>query len=458
MGRVVDSGGNGITGVTVTLSGSNSATTTTDASGNFVFLKTIIGGNYTVTPFRDGFTFSPATIDTFILTGNQDLLFIGTGSAGAATQLHLEFDQYIASEDCGSIDIAVIRTGDTTSALTVDFATSDASAKQKTDYNLTSGTLAFAAGQTRQSINVLITEDAFVEGDETFTLNLFNFSSGALAEPSRTTVTITDDDTSGASVNPIDNSLVFVCQHYHDFLNREPDTAGETFWTNNIESCGSDPGCRELKRIDTSAAFFLSIEFQHTGYLVYRFYNAALNRPNGLPRYQEFMHDTQQVGRDVVVGTTGWEARLEASRVAYATDFAGRVEFTSVYPLSLTPTQFVDALFAHAGITPSASDRQAAINEFGGAANSADAAARGRVLRRLADNQTLIQREFNRAFVLIQYFGYLRRNPDDQPDNNMDGYNFWLTKLNSFGGDFRKAEMVKAFLGSTEYRARFGQP
>ena len=71
-------------------------------------------------------------------------------------------------------------------------------------------------------------------------------------------------------------------------------------------------------------------------------------------------------------------------------------------------------------------------------------------------SQTLSQRELNPAFVLMQYFGYLQRNPDEPPDTNLDGYNFWLNKLNEFGGDFRRAEMVKAFLVSTEYRARFG--
>jgi hypothetical protein len=102
-------------------------------------------------------------------------------------------------------------------------------------------------------------------------------------------------------------------------------------------------------------------------------------------------------------------------------------------------------------ITPTAPERQAAIDEF----NNPNGA-RGRVLRRVAENQTLKDREFNRAFVLMQYFGYLRRNPDDPPDNNMNGYNFWLNKLNQFNGNFVDAEMVKGFITSAEYRRRFG--
>jgi hypothetical protein len=78
------------------------------------------------------------------------------------------------------------------------------------------------------------------------------------------------------------------------------------------------------------------------------------------------------------------------------------------------------------------------------------------VLRLVAENPTLEQQEFNKAFVLMQYMGYLRRNPNHAPDGNFDGYNFWLGKLNQFNGNFINAEMVKAFILSGEYRNRFG--
>jgi hypothetical protein len=80
---------------------------------------------------------------------------------------------------------------------------------------------------------------------------------------------------------------------------------------------------------------------------------------------------------------------------------------------------------------------------------------RATVLRKIADDIDFRNAEFNRAFVLMQYFGYLRRNPNDAPDSNFDGYDFWLTKLNQFQGDYRAAEMVKAFLQSIEYQDRF---
>src|SRR5438132_11455263 len=122
----------------------------------------------------------------------------------------------------------------------------------------------------------------------------------------------------------------------------------------------------------------------------------------------------------------------------------------------MTPAEFVDRLFASAGVTPSSTDRSAAVAEFGSASTTADVAARARALRRVAENPTLTAQEFNRAFVLMQYFGYLRRNPNDAPEENFDGYNFWLNKLNQFEGNFVNAEMVRAFIDSSEYRRRFG--
>lgn len=240
-------------------------------------------------------------------------------------------------------------------------------------------------------------------------------------------------------------------QHYYDFLSRVPDQSGLDFWTHEITVCGTDQGCIDYKRVNVSAAYFLSIEFQQTGYLVHRFYNASLDRANGLPRYLEFVRDTQTIGRGVVVGAPGWEAQLEANKVAYAEQFVNQPEFKSLYAATLTPAQYVDALYAHAHVVPDAAARQAAIDEF-----NVSAGARGRALRRVVEDPTLYARELNRAFVLAQYFGYLRRNPDDPPDNNLDGFNFWLGKLNQFNGDYIAAEMVKAFILSGEYRGRFG--
>jgi hypothetical protein len=218
-----------------------------------------------------------------------------------------------------------------------------------------------------------------------------------------------------------------------------------------------------VKRVNVSAAFFLSIEFQETGYLVYKFYKAAYGNLPAAPvplQFNEFLPDTRQIGLDVVVGSPNWQAKLEANKQAFATAFGARSSLASVLPTSLTSAQFVDGLYTHAGVmSPPAAERTAAINEFAGASNTTDTAARGRALRRVAENSTLNQQEFNRAFVLMQYYGYLRRNPYDPPELTLDyqGYNFWLGKLNQFNGDYVAAEMVKAFLVAGEYRQRFVQ-
>jgi len=221
-----------------------------------------------------------------------------------------------------------------------------------------------------------------------------------------------------------------------------------------------DVGCREVKRINVSAAFFLSIEFQTTGNLVRSFYVAALNRPltNNMPGFVEFERDTQAMQRGLVVdpNNNAWQTVLNNNRDAFMRDFVTRAEFVGLYPTTDTPTQYVDKLFLHAGITPASGERAGAIAEFGGAGTAADAGARGRALLDVTQNATFQQREMNRSFVQIEYFGYLRRNPNDAPDGNFAGYDFWVSKLNTFGGNYITSEMVKAFISSDEYRRRFG--
>ncbi len=153
-----------------------------------------------------------------------------------------------------------------------------------------------------------------------------------------------------------------------------------------------------------------------------------------------------------MVLTPGWDVLRENQRL-YFERFVQRPEFLALYPLTMTPEQFVDALNANTldplnpgmGGSLSPAGRNALVNDLRTGART-----RAQVLSRVAEDADFHQREFNRAFVLMQYFDYLRRHPRDAPDNNMDGYNFWLQKLNHFGGNFVQAEMVKAFLHSIE--------
>ncbi|MBV8859706.1 MAG: hypothetical protein JOZ02_22425 [Acidobacteria bacterium] len=252
----------------------------------------------------------------------------------------------------------------------------------------------------------------------------------------------------------IDDSDFFVQQHYVDFLSRFPDQSGFVFWQNDINQCGSNAQCIEVHRVNVSAAFFLSIEYQRSSYLVYKTYKAAFGNLPGKPvpvRRENLVPDTRTVLNGVIVGETNWDKTLDNNINAYEQSFVQRSDFAAQFPASMTAAQFVDKLFSTAGVQPSADERNAAVNAFG-AGNTAGRAA---ALRSVVESQTLDAAEKNRAFVLAQYFGYLKRNPDDLPDTNFDGYSFWLGKLNEFNGNFVAAEMVKAFINSTEYRTRF---
>jgi hypothetical protein len=349
----------------------------------------------------------------------------------------------------------VTRIGDVSSPATVDYFTSDGTASERQDYNTTVGTLQFAAGETQKTFDVLTTDDGIVEPNETIFLGLLRATGNAGIGPRNSaTIVIHDNDFSPAPGNVVDASNFYVDQQYHDFLNRLADPSGFQFWLNNIESCGSNAQCREMKRIDTSAAFFLSIEFQRTGFLVYRTYKAAFPdpaRPRGMPRYREFMRDTQAISRGVVVNTPGWEAQLESNTVDYFNLFVATPEFNKAYPSFQGEAQYVDFLNEHTGNALTPNERNELVIRL-----IEKQETRATVLRKIVENPAFTAAEFNRAFVLMQYFGYLRRNPDDLPNTDFSGFDFWLNKLNQFG-DYKAAEMVKAFISSDEYRQRFGQ-
>lgn len=405
----------------------------------------------------------------------QDLTFslfrdLGwTGSVGGPPSIQFTSSSTTASEGVGSMIVNVSRTGDTSGVSTVDYATSDTAgqnacslisgiASSRCDYLRTLGTFSFAAGETAKTILIPIVDDSFAEGSENFTITLSNVS-GATLGTSSATLTITDNEGS-TGPNPIDSADFFVRQHYIDFLNREPDTNGFNFWKGQINSCGADAQCIELKRINVSGAFFVSIEFQETGYLVYRVYKTAfgnLTNPAGAPVpviLSDFLRDTQRIGQGVQVNVGDWQAQLEANKQAYTLAFVQRADFLTAFPNSMTAPEFVSQLNVRAGGVLSAAEQTNLINTLGGTPSNVNL--RSQVLRAVAEDSDLRDAEFNKAFVLMQYFGYLRRNPNDFPDANFDGFDFWLTKLNQFNGNFVNAEMVKSFLVSGEYRQRFG--
>jgi CSLREA domain-containing protein len=361
-------------------------------------------------------------------------------------------------EHQGGLFVLVTRTGLISEPASVEYASSDVTANERSDYTTAVGRVQFAAGEHTKNVQVLIGDDRFVEDVETFRLTLSNPSGATVGPNSATTITIFDNDfpngPSPVAWGPDFSPRFFVWQHYADFLNRAPDAEGLQFWINQIESCGENQQCREVRRINVSAAFFVSIEFQQTGYLAYRARKAAFgnipNKPVPVTR-EEMLRDMHVLGSGLVVNTPGWEERLEQNKQTYFAELAASQRFTTLYPQTLTPEQFVDALNANAGGALSQAERDALVNDLRNNVKT-----RAQVLRAVAEDADLTRAELNRAFVLMQYFGYLRRDPDAAPDADFTGYSFWLGKLNDFGGNYIQAEMVKAFIDSVEYRNRFG--
>lgn len=432
-----------------------------------VFMSTNGGAAWTA--FNNGLP--PVVVTKLVNSGNT--IQAGTYGRGAyqlndvggGTTVAFNAANFPAGEGAGFIDVTVARGGDTSGASSVAYATSNGTGKEGKDYVAAVGALNFAAGETSKTFPVLIIDNAYVDGSRTVNLTLSGPTGATLAPQSTATVTIADNDAM-VGANPLDTARSFVQLHYYDFLGRYPDMGGWDFWTNQTTGCGNpDP---LVCRINTSASFFLSIEFQQTGYLVERFYKVAYGDATGnstfngahqlaVPtiRFDEFLRDSERIRRGVVVLAPGWEALLEANKVAYSNEFVQTPRFTTAFPTSLTPTAFVNQLDQRAGFPLLAGDRTTLINMFSGAGDTTNTTVRAQVVRQVAENATLNTAEFNRAFVLAQYFGYLRRNPNDAPDSDYTGYDFWLTKLNQFNGNYINAEMVKAFLTSIEYRQRF---
>ena len=374
--------------------------------------------------------------------GTADVFIARLAMVPAPNTVQFESSSYTVSEGAGSVRIRVTRSGNL-SPSTVEYVVTDGSALQRTDYTLAAGTISFAAGEGSRSFTLLIIDDVYVEGPETINLSLNSPSGGfSLDAASTATLTIQDNDTAQPSINPMDEAASFVRQHYYDFLNRLPDQGGLDYWTQQITQCGNDAQCIRNKRIDVSNAFFYELEFQESGAYIYRIYKAAFGTLPGAPNranvtYAQFMPD-----RSRVIGGP----QLDASKTEFANAFVQRPAFTAQYSTSMTAAQYVDALNANTGNSLTQAQRDALVSGLQSGAET-----RGTVLRTIADNAAFIDREYNASFVLTEYFGYLRRDPDQ------GGYDFWLGQVNRY--PIRNVAvqhaMVCSFITSAEYQNRF---
>jgi hypothetical protein len=417
------------------------------------------GGSYVITShtFPNASSLNNAATVTF-----SPRLVIPDGGA----VIGFTFSTTAATETQARAAISVTRTGNTQSSVSVDARTVDSPAAvrcddtttspgvafARCDYATTVTTIDFAPGETEKSFAVPVIDDAFVEPDETVQLVLSNPSAGArLGTQGTTTLTIFSLDQPGAP-NPILTTNFFVRQQYLDFFGREPDLAGFTAWESTLNNCpdpfntsATSPSAN-CDRVSVSTKFFRSKEFELKGRFVFNFYKAAFGR---LPRYSEIIPD--------MAGLTAVDdAGFFAKKAAFTNSFVGRQEFKDSYD-ALTNQQFVDALMNRYGLqqittpdplNPDGSTKVTLTRSDMLARLNLGTLTRAQSVRAMADSDEVSAAEANSAFVAMQYFGYLRRDPEE------GGYNDWLRTINANPVDIRS--MVNGFMNSDEYRLRFG--
>ena len=390
----------------------------------------------------------------------------------APTSLQFSAAAYTVGEADGKATLTVTRTGDPSTAVRVSYATKfdaayvkcdvvNGQASERCDYSTTVGILRFAATETSKTISIPIADDKFVEGSETITVLLSN-ASGAALGTATATVTITDNDTAQpmGATNPFLDNAFFVRQQYLDFLNREPDSGGFNSWLSVLNGCGTNGGGLgspvTCDRVHVSSGFYRSAEFTDRGYFVYRFYEGALGR---LPKYTEFVPD--------MASLSGFATPAEQQQNIsdFIAAFMARSEFTTKYGASIPASsaeQFVSQLEATAKVSLPASVPATQTGQPE-QVNRAELVRRMRdgertaaqTLRTFMEQQVVYDKFFFRGFVAMQYFGYLRRDPD------AGGYNDWVDVITNGRGQVQRGDyrhLIFGFVYSPEYRERFGAP
>ncbi|HEV7378088.1 MAG TPA: Calx-beta domain-containing protein [Pyrinomonadaceae bacterium] len=397
----------------------------------------------TVTVFVNGDTLAETDENFFVnLSGAANATIsdnqgVGTIISDDLSLIQFSSSSYNVAEGGLRATITVNRLGNISQPSSVDYATSDLSglkncsevtsnASSRCDYAVTVGTLRFAANEASKTISIPIVNDVYVEGPESFTITLSHVVGGDLGSPSVATITIDDNDNGGAP-NPIDDNAFFVRELYIDFLGREPDPPGLRGWLNILNNCPS--GDQTCDRVHVAEGFARSDEFGERGYFIYRAYRAALGRK---PGYVEFIPDMAKVSGFLTA------QELEANKQAFINEFVTRTEFRMKYD-SLDNSGYVNELEKTALVT--LPNKQALIDDL-----NAGRKTRAQVLRAVMDTTEVYAKHFNEAFVVMEYFGFLRRDPDAL-------YQSWIDQFNH-SNSYRL--VINGFINSDEYRHRFG--
>lgn len=238
--------------------------------------------------------------------------------------------------------------------------------------------------------------------------------------------------------NPVDDFRFFINQHYSDMTGRTADATVIEKLTSQLSQCGTRAECLRAARLDISSSL-LANELPSNALFLNSLYATSLGRR---PRLAEFEKD-----RAVLLSETEDQER---GRLALATAFTQRPEFKQKYAATLKPAEFVDAVIATAAQSSSVDltgERDALI-----ALAEDPNAGRAAVLTRLATKTEIADAQYNQTLVMVQYFAYLRREPDDA------GFTSWLNTLKN--KPLRDAgaarSMACSFLNSEEYQSRFG--
>jgi methionine-rich copper-binding protein CopC len=368
------------------------------------------------------------------VSDNQGL---GTIISDDSPVIQFSASSYTVAEDALRVIVTVNRLGDISKPATVDYATSDSAgltncnvvngiASSRCDYAVSVGTIRFAANEASRTISIPIVDDVYVEGPENFTITLSHQTGGELGSPTVATITITDNDNGGAP-NPLDDNAFFIRQLYINFLGREPDPPGLRGWLDILNNCPADDV--SCDRVHIAEGFARSDEFAGRGYFIYRIYRASFGRK---PDYAEFIPDMAKVSGFLNAQD------LEANKQAFVDEFVTRTEFRAKYD-SLDNSGYVNALEATALVT--LPNKQALIDDL-----NAGRKTRAQVLRAVIETTEVYTKYINEAFVVMEYFGFLRRDPDAL-------YKNWIEQFNH-SNIYRL--VISGFVFSQEFRQRFG--
>lgn len=469
--------------LTYTIISSPAHGTLSGAPPNLIYTP---AANYTGT---DSFTFRASDSTAFSNTATVSINVAGTQPPPATSSIELSSNSYSIREDVvvtsqgyANLLVNVTRTGDLATAATVEYSTSDTSfdnecdqatgqASQRCDYAAAAGTLRFAAGENGKIISIPIINDGYIEGPEVFSLQLRNPSGAALGANAQASISIADRGVATQpSENPYLNNEFFVRMNYLDFLAREPDAEGWNTWPQLLNNCGPErgflgapPGC---DRAHASHGFYASPEFTDTGFLLYRMYEVGMNR---LPRYAEFIPDMASLSGHGIP-----ELIRQQNLQDYLEQFTGKQDFKSRFQGALQPTgaqELVLKLEQTAGITLPASAVTGAgqPTQYGRAELIQKRASGeftvGQTLKAFVEQQPVYDKYFPRGAVTMQYFAYLKRDPDLK-DPLLLGWTDWVEVFTHGGASRGRPDipprdthhLIFGFIYSTEYRKRFGAP